>query len=69
MSDKFDCDYLVVGGGTIGLPTSLWLAESTSKNVICVEAGSSTNVKKISLVIRKYMDLNIKALIKVDDLV
>lgn len=46
MSDKFDCDYLVVGGGTIGLPTSLWLAESTSNNVICVEAGSSTNVKK-----------------------
>jgi hypothetical protein len=46
MRNKYDHYYVVVGGGTIGLPSSLWLAESTTKNVLCIEAGSCTNVKK-----------------------
>lgn len=37
---KCDYDFVVIGAGTIGLPTSVWLAEETSKSVLCLEAGS-----------------------------
>lgn len=40
------CDYLIIGGGTIGLPVSVWLAEKTNKNIICVEAGPSNKTIK-----------------------
>ena len=40
------CDYLIIGGGTIGLPISVWLSEKTNKNIICVEAGPNNKTIK-----------------------
>ena len=37
--DKYDYHFVVVGGGTIGLPTALWLAKKIKKSVLCLEAG------------------------------
>ena len=37
---SLSCDFLIIGGGTIGLPVSIWLSEQTNKKIICIEAGS-----------------------------
>lgn len=40
---QLDCDFLIIGGGTIGLPVAVWLSEKTNKDVICLEAGYETH--------------------------
>ncbi|MDB2559769.1 GMC oxidoreductase [Amylibacter sp.] len=37
--NSIECDFLIVGGGTIGLTTSVQLAKKTHKDIICLEAG------------------------------
>jgi hypothetical protein len=32
-------DFLVIGAGTVGLPTSILLARKTGKRVVCLESG------------------------------
>lgn len=34
-----EADFLVIGAGTVGLPTSVMLAEQTGRSVICLESG------------------------------
>lgn len=33
-------DFLIIGAGTIGLPTACWIAEETGKRVLCLESGA-----------------------------
>lgn len=38
-------DFLVIGAGTVGLPTALLLAERTGKRVVCLESGGVHQVE------------------------
>lgn len=36
---SLEADFIVIGAGTVGLPTSVLLARKTGKTVICLETG------------------------------